>query len=223
MKALFALLFVSLAPAEELSADRIAAAMRTALAENVQIDVVDHSRSAACAGTLMFKRAALLPVLDADPKRVVYWRGDVQCADGRTSPIWARARLTVKRALVVAKEPVAAGTELQPEQLELREVECAMTGPRTLEEVNAAAGTIAMRPIAKGQPIRREWLKVRPQVARGQQVLVRVVAGRAQLLLQGRAESSGSTGQQVMVKNPASGKMFRATVEGMNAVWVKGS
>ena len=223
MRLLLAFVLASKGAAEELAADRMVAAMRSALAGDVEIEVVDHTRQAACSGDLLFNRTALLPALDADPKRVVYWRGDVQCEGGRRLAIWARVRLTVLRPQVVAKEPIAAGTELRRDQLEVRETKCALTGPAALEVIDATAGTIAMRTIAAGQPIRKEWLKARPQVARGQDVLVRVVAGRAQLLLQGRAESSGSTGQQVIVKNPASGKTFRAVVEGTNTVWVKGS
>jgi flagella basal body P-ring formation protein FlgA len=43
---------------------------------------------------------------------------------------------------------------------------------------------------------------------------VRVNAGAAHLIVEGRAQTSGTTGSPIWVKNLSSGKDFRATVSG---------
>jgi len=50
------------------------------------------------------------------------------------------------------------------------------------------------------------------EVVRGDWVKVEVRSGAAHLDFEGKAESSGSLGEMVQVKNPSSGKVFRAQV-----------
>jgi flagella basal body P-ring formation protein FlgA len=224
MKTVLSLLLVCGLASAAVSSSAIISAMREALeGQQVEIDIVDHSRNSPCDGSPQFNRSDLLPALDADPARIVYWRGRMVCEDGRSMQIWARARLIVEQLVVVAKHSIAAGYELSEADLEARTVRRALTGPPALPDAAKLIGHITTRSVAAGQAVRKEWLKIRPEVARGGDVSVRVVAGRARLTLQGRAESSGSIGQQVFVKNPATGKTFRAVVEGVNSVWVRGS
>jgi flagella basal body P-ring formation protein FlgA len=52
-------------------------------------------------------------------------------------------------------------------------------------------------------------------------VQVEVTAGAARLVLAGRAQADGVTGATILVKNPTSGKDFRARVTGKGKVSVQ--
>jgi flagella basal body P-ring formation protein FlgA len=49
-------------------------------------------------------------------------------------------------------------------------------------------------------------------VVRGERVQVEVRSGRARVLVEGQAQSSGRRGEVIEVRNPANGKNLRVTV-----------
>src|SRR5687768_4845058 len=98
------LFFASLLPADELTVAQIKTAMFQSLQQDdVEIEVVDYSRYPAPSGTLVFDRAALLPAIDANAGRIVFWRGRIDHGDTRTTSVWARVRLVVTRPQLVAR------------------------------------------------------------------------------------------------------------------------
>lgn len=60
-----------------------------------------------------------------------------------------------------------------------------------------------------------------PEVRRGEQVSVEVTSGAALVRFQADAESGGRTGDSVLIRNPESGKLFQAMVEGKGKVVVQ--
>ena len=60
-----------------------------------------------------------------------------------------------------------------------------------------------------------------PDVHRGERVSVEVTSGAALLRLRADAESAGRIGDAVLVRNPESGKLFQARVEGKGKVVVQ--
>jgi flagella basal body P-ring formation protein FlgA len=71
---------------------------------------------------------------------------------------------------------------------------------------------VPRRPIPAGAAIERQWLDVPADVVRGERVRVEIRSGRARVILEGQAQSSGRRGELVGVRNPANGKILRATV-----------
>jgi hypothetical protein len=59
------------------------------------------------------------------------------------------------------------------------------------------------------------------EVLRGAQVMVEVTSGAALVRFEADAESSGRTGESVLVRNPENGKLFQARVEGKGKVMVQ--
>jgi flagella basal body P-ring formation protein FlgA len=76
------------------------------------------------------------------------------------------------------------------------------------------AGRVTRRKIRAGEPVHIGMLLARRDVERGQSVAVEVRSGAARLTFDGRAESTGKTGDQILVRNQATGKRFRATIDG---------
>jgi hypothetical protein len=60
-----------------------------------------------------------------------------------------------------------------------------------------------------------------PEVRRGEKVSVEVTSGAALVHFQADAESGGRTGEPVLIRNPESGKLFQAMVEGKGKVVVQ--
>jgi hypothetical protein len=58
------------------------------------------------------------------------------------------------------------------------------------------------------------WVKVSGDVERGDKIAIEVSSGAARLTFDATAESSGRAGDSIMVRNPESGRLFRAKVEG---------
>jgi hypothetical protein len=58
------------------------------------------------------------------------------------------------------------------------------------------------------------WVKLSGDVERGDKIAIEVSSGGARLTFDATAESSGRAGDSIMVRNPESGRLFRAKVEG---------
>ena len=81
--------------------------------------------------------------------------------------------------------------------------------PESVENIAALA---PKRPIRAGEVITRAALEAPTDVARGETVGIEARFGAAMLRSEVRAEASGRTGDMIAVRNPESGKLFRARV-----------
>ncbi len=88
---------------------------------------------------------------------------------------------------------------------------------RNLDEV---VGRMPRRAIRMGLPVFRSDMIEPLQVKRGDLVDVTAISGAAQLHLPALAESPGRQGDMISLKNPHSGKIFRARVEGIDKALV---
>ena len=77
-----------------------------------------------------------------------------------------------------------------------------------------------VRPEKVTQPAPKP-VAVELEVLRGAQVSVEVTSGGALVRFQADAESSGRTGESVLIRNPENGKLFQARVEGKGKVMVQ--
>jgi flagella basal body P-ring formation protein FlgA len=190
-----------------------AAAMRKALPE-ARVEIVELSRMPAPEGVLEFP----LSGLREGPAGVAFWSGEVRYAGARRFAVWAKARVTVTEALVVAVAALRAGAAIQESDLKLETREIFPSPGAFAGSIAEVAGHVARRAAAPGAPIRRQWLDPPRLVERGDPVRVESRAGGAVLELDAIAEASGAAGQIIPVRNPVSGRVFKATVEGKGMV-----
>lgn len=204
----------------QLGRDELLAAIRRSLGDaSATIELLDWNRYPAPDGEIEFPRTALRAPGRAGDATI--WKGWVVYAAKRRFAIWARVRLTVNCAQVVATEELRAGVPIQAGQLrtEARAV-FPERNPAPLS-IKDAAGRIPRRSIPAGSPVSPGLLRQPADVARGDAVKVEVRNGNARLELEGRAEASGNKGQTITVRNPHSGKSFRARVETQGKVVVQ--
>ncbi len=197
-----------------LTGDAVRAALRQSLGiPEAKVELADFSRLPVPAGRLEFPRSGLaVPAIGRADE--VLWRGRVVAEGGRSVPVWARVRMSVRRPRPVARVPLAAGRAVEMDQVVLEErEEFPLPAPDgfTLEQV---AGRRPRRAIPAGQAILPAALMPVREVEAGQTVAVEVTSGAARLSFEGKAETAGRAGDAIVVRNPASGRKFRAVVEG---------
>ena len=214
-------------PVAVLTAARLLAAMQDAIQNDVQtdvqnavhkelteahIDLLDFSRQPAPEGTLVFPVSGLRQGLTGG-----YWNGYVAYGGSHRFTLWARVKVTVARARVVAVEDLKPGAALESAQLrvETRE-EVPATG--LVSAVEEVAGKVLRRSVARGTALRAEWLEPAKVVLRGETVRVEAVRGGARLELECVAEGSGAIGDIVPILNPVSQRRFPARVESKGRV-----
>ena len=205
-----------------LEADEILEAMRLAWnGPGVNMDLRSWSPQIAPQGKVIFPRTGLQLPAGSDPQAEVLWRGYVVYGNNRRFGISARARITTSATRVVAVADLPAGETVREDQVRLESFDAFALDDRPARRLEEVVGYVPRARIRAGATVLRSQLNRAPEVARGDVVRVEVTAGGAHLALEGRAESNGSTGTVILVKNPTSGKNFRARVTGKGKVSVQ--
>jgi flagella basal body P-ring formation protein FlgA len=201
--------------ARPLDREQVEAAVRAAWGEpGARVEVVDFIRHPAPAGTLRFRRSGLSWPVGGAAGQEVLWRGAVEFDGRRSFPVWARVRIVERRRSVVAAADLAAGHPLAAADLAERTIEGPPEREPPIERIADAAGSIPRRRIPAGTPIRPSLIRFPNEIEAGETIRVEVASGGAHLLLEARAESAGRRDGRILVRHPATGKRFTATVAG---------
>jgi flagella basal body P-ring formation protein FlgA len=191
---------------EPLTAEKLLPLLRQALAtENATIEILDFSRIGVPRGTFEFPKSGLMPN--------GLWRGRALYDQNRSMAVWVKTRIAVQRTWVEATETLPVGKAIEASQVAVK------TGPRFpfdptfIESMNLVIGRKPLRMLAAGTPIALSMLTIAHDVERGDRIAVEVKVGNAILDFDATAESSGRTGESIMVKNPDNGKTFLAKIQ----------
>jgi flagella basal body P-ring formation protein FlgA len=188
--------------------------------DGVKVEVLEWGPETAPIGDVVFPNGCmqLLPNRTSTGKGL--WRGYISYGMNRRFAIWARARVAISANEVVAVSDIDAGMPIRPEQVLLVKTEASSLDDKQARRLEEAIGYASRRPIRAGAALGRNQLYRVPEVGKGDIVQVEVATGSARLALEGRADSAGSIGAMIWVKNPTSGKSFRAKVTGKGMVAV---
>jgi flagella basal body P-ring formation protein FlgA len=196
-------------PMRTLTTEEVAAAIGQH--DGIEIEVADHSRYPVPMGRLEFPSAAVARIGSGD---LTLLRGRVAYEPNRHFPVWAKVRIRRTATCVVLNEPVRAGASIHETQLRAG-AECR---GRQLEPVirnsQEATGKLAKRWLAAGTVLTPAMLGGPPEVERGQTIEIEAAFPSVRFRLPVRAESSGRIGEHIVVRNPESGRKFRAKVTG---------
>lgn len=196
-----------------LSPEAALAAMRAGLPETANIELVELPGTPAPVGELHFPVTSLEPGADSQ-----LWRGYIQYTATRRSPVWARVRITNTMQALVLTSDVARGAPILPQSVERKLITGLSLNARVATSPAEVADTIARTPLKAGSPILLSTLIHPPTVRRGDVVQVDVRCGPAHLKLNAIAQKEARNGEIVELLNPASGKIFRARMEGARAI-----
>lgn len=151
---------------------------------------------------------------------VIQWRGQLISESGRAFPVWARARVSVRRPGLVARRALEVGQIVGDDAIERVELIDYPAWEAPLTELGLAAGRRVRRAIPAFTPLLPQLLALRRDVERGDLVEVELPAGErmgepegeASATLTAEAESPGRTGEMILLKNPLTGRRFSSKV-----------
>lgn len=154
---------------------------------------------------------------------VIQWRGHLMSGSGRAFPVWARARVAIRRPGLVARQTLEAGQIVGIDAIERVELIDYPAWEAPLAELELAVGRRVRRPIPAHTPLLAQLLALRRDVERGDSVEVELpvgepgseTAGEASATLTAQAESPGRSGEMILLKNPLTGRRFSSKVTGL--------
>jgi flagella basal body P-ring formation protein FlgA len=196
-------------PVAVLSMAAVMAAMHRTLGPEAHIEVLETSRFPAPPGELVFPREYLS---GAPPEAV--WRGYVRYDDDKKFPVWARAKVSVATNRIVALEELKPGVPVKASQVAIEKVEGFPERRVTPSSIEQVEGSLPRRFIAANSPVWTDAIDPPNDIAKGDRITVVVTSGLAKLSFDAEAQNSGRRGDLVAFKNPDSGRVFRARVEG---------
>jgi len=203
-------------PAAPVGPERMLSAMRRELPD-ARIEILETSRQPAPEGELQFPLAGLRQTPAGG-----YWTGYVVYAGKQRFAVWARVKVRVTTARVMAAETLAAGVPAEPSQLRLETGE-ELPHAGYASEIGEIAGRVPRRTIPAGTALRATWFEAPKAVLRGETVQVQVVQGGAHLNLEGVAQAAGAVGDTIPVENPQSHRRFTGRITERGQVEVNGA
>jgi flagella basal body P-ring formation protein FlgA len=206
---------------QTLTDDVVRAAIRESLqSPNASVDVLAISRSQAPVGKVTFPVSGLLASTLTGPDTPVTWRGEVLYHGSHKFSVWARLKVSATMTRVVATQLIQPGQTVAPDQVRVETYDDFPLRNDIVRNLEEAIGRMPRRPIRAGLPVFRADLIEPFQVQRGDTVDVTAISGSAQLRMPALAESQGRQGDMISLRNPRSGKIFRARIEGKDKALV---
>ena len=223
---------------EPIDREKLLAAMRAA-GVGYEIELVSFGPASAPPGRLEFssrnlphlpRSAQILAEMSSDTTRlpaihlpVIQWRGHLMSESGRAFPVWARARVAVRRPGLVARQMLEAGQIVSSDAIKRVELIDYPAWEAPLAELDLAVGRRVRRAIPAHTPLLAQLLALRRDIERGDSVEVELplgepggeIAGAASATLTAQAESPGRAGEMILLKNPLTGRRFSSKVTGM--------
>ena len=137
----------------------------------------------------------------------------LRCVAGARWTTYIPVRIAAYGPGLVARVPLPSGRVPRPEDFSVQEVDWAASRTPPIASASILAGRELIRPVAAGQPILTEYLRITPAVRAGDAVSV-VVEGRGFVIsTEAVALNTATDGQQVKVRT-AAGKVLNGTVDG---------
>ena len=195
------------------SAGELKAVLEAALGiGGARLELLDFSRQPLPLGHFEFQTNELSAPPSGKPEIPVIWRGRLLYDGQHSVAIWAKVRISMERAVIIATQNIAAGSEIRLEQIQaIRRTEFPLA-PAAVDAPDKVIGKILSRSIRAGQPIPAAAVVEPNEIAKGDKVQVRVMDGSAHIIFEALAVSGGRKGDTISLRNPANGRTFRGVV-----------
>jgi flagella basal body P-ring formation protein FlgA len=187
-------------------------AMKRSLPRDVTLRIVEFSRPEVPAGPIVFSSEGLEAPAPSSPGTQI-WRGSVKYGARMQFSFWARVELSVTASVVVSSKDLPPGAAIRSNSLDSRIVQHHFYGEPPLPNVEEVIGKVPRRLIRAGFPIMRADLIEPPAVRKGDVVTVEVASGPAHVRFEAVAEQAARAGDLVDLRNPGSGRNFKARIE----------
>lgn len=137
-----------------------------------------------------------------------------------TWSIFVPSEIKLTERIVVSTVSLPRGTRIQASQVSLQVTETSSLHYTYFRDLSQVIGTTTTRPIQSGDVIFTNMIKASNAVHKGDNVVIRAVAGSLAVRMQGTALQDGAIGKQIQVRNNQSQRIIRAIVTGAGQVEV---
>lgn len=124
----------------------------------------------------------------------------LRCVEGGTGSILLPVTVTVWGQALVAATPLNAGIVPTAQDVREQEVELSRESPNVLTSAQELQGKTLMRPLAAGQVLHTDMLRITPVVQSGDPVRLRIQGGGFAITAAGVALASAGEGQGLRVR-----------------------
>jgi len=184
-------------------------AMLRSLPTGTDLTIVELPKTNVPAGRLEFALAGLEPA----SKGTRLWRGSVRYGETLKMPVWARVTVQRRYVAVVAGKDLPLNVPIDPSSLRLEAISVPLDSERLAQRIEDVLGRVPKKPVHAGETIPLAILNLPPVVHRGDAIKVEVRSGQTRLVFDAIAQASAGNGEMVDLRNPDSGRIFRARVE----------
>jgi flagella basal body P-ring formation protein FlgA len=196
-------------PMRPMTADETLDTMRKVLPPEAELSIVELPKTNIPVGRLEFPLNGLEPA--AHGARV--WRGSVRYSETLRMPVWARVSVQRRYVAVVAAKDLPLNEPIDPSSLHLETVTVPIDSERLALRIEDVLGRVPKKAVRAGEAIPIGILNFPPTVHRGDAIRVEVRSGQARLLFDAVAQGPGCEGDMVELRNPSTGRTFRARLE----------
>lgn len=124
--------------------------------------------------------------------------------------------IEIVQELLIAKKTIVTGQVITPDLVELRLEPTSAYGPTPLTNLEEINGLEATRTIRVGQRLHASDFVAADLVRKNETVRLTITRGALKITVETIALGNAKIGQQVLLKNPDSGKEIRGIVTGQN-------
>jgi flagella basal body P-ring formation protein FlgA len=196
-------------PLRAMTAEETLESMRHALPADAELNIVELPKANIPAGRIEFPLSGLEP--PSRGSRI--WRGSIRYGETLRMSVWARVTVMKKSVVVVAGKELPMNMPIDPASLRLETVSVPLDLERVATRIEDVLGHVPTRQIRTGEAMPLAILSLPPAVHRGDAITVEVRSGAARLRFDAIAEAAARAGDMVELRNPDSGRTFRARVE----------
>ncbi len=203
-----------------MTAEEIMASMLKALPPGAELTIVELPKVSVPAGELEFLLSGLEPAAPS-ARSIRVWRGSARYGETLRVPIWARVTVVRKYVAVIAAKDLPPNLPVDTVALRLETVSVPLDSPGLARRFEEVLGHVPRKPVRAGETIPLAILVTPPTVHKGDPIRVEVRSGLARLQFDAVAQGAANTGDFIELRNPESGRIFRAQLEeGKHAVVV---
>jgi len=197
-------------PLAPLTRERITTSIEQTLSgRHPRIEVVDWSLAPTPGGDLIFPLSGLSALSD----KPVIWKGYVAYAGTRRFSTWANVRVAIREPHLISSVPLRVGDSVSVAEVKTEIYEGPLLREKALASPDQLAGLRARRDIPAGSALFEDEFEAAKEVERNEIVTVLIEAGSAHIETQGVAIWAGRRGDIISVRNPKTGRVYRARVE----------
>lgn len=142
----------------------------------------------------------------------------VRCTGSNPWSIFVPAQVHIYRQVLLASRPLKRASILSAADLKLTERDIGSLNRGYLTSIEQATGKKLARQLLMDQVLVPAYLKQAEVISKGDHVVITARSGGISVRMNGEALSNGGLGEQILIRNLASGRTIRVRVTGPGQV-----